>query len=124
MNDRTSKAVAFLGLSGSVSFVRIVPTIESTANAAAMAWVPEVTVGLLWAMTGIVGAMGELTGPDIDGRDSDQLPSYAWGWASLLVAIFIVALGFGYLTGDFLRFGGELVTPFGAVVTYFALRSR
>lgn len=75
MNERTSKAVAFLGLSGSVSFLRIVPTVESAAHLSAIAWVPEVTLGLLWAATGVVGALGELSGSGIDGRDSDQLPS-------------------------------------------------
>ncbi|MBO4247406.1 hypothetical protein IL252_06165 [Halomicrobium sp. IBSBa] len=123
MNDRTSKAVAFLGLCGSMSFLRIAPAIESAANAPAIAWVPEVTVGLLWAVAGIVGALGELTGSG--GRDSDQLPSYVWGWASLLVAMFVVALAFGYLTGDFVRFGPELGGPIVGLVlrTYFALRS-
>ncbi|WP_018256505.1 hypothetical protein [Halomicrobium katesii] len=124
MNERTSKAVAFLGLSGSVSFLRIVPTVESAAHLSAIAWVPEVTLGLLWAATGVVGALGELSGSGIDGRDSDQLPSYVWGWASLFVAIFIVGLGFGYLTDDYLRFGAELVAPIGALITYFAHRYR
>lgn len=126
MNKRTQKAVAFLGLSGSMSLLQIVPAIESAPTAPAMAWVPEMTVGLLWAATGIVGALGELTGSGIDGRENDQLPSYIWGWGSLLVAMFVVALAFGYLTDDYLRFGAELGAPIAGLVvmTYFVIRRR
>ncbi|ACV46550.1 MULTISPECIES: hypothetical protein [Halomicrobium] len=124
MNERTGKAVAFLGLSGSISFLRIVPTVESAAHLSAIAWVPEVTLGLLWAATGVVGALGELTSSDAEYRDSGQLPSYVWGWASLLVAMFVVGLGFGYLTEDYLRFGAELVAPIGALITYLVIRHR
>ncbi|AHZ23191.1 hypothetical protein E6P09_01110 [Haloferax mediterranei ATCC 33500] len=126
MEKRTQKAVAFLVISGSMSFMRVVPAVESAANAPAIAWVPELTVGLLWGVSGIVAALGELTSSGIDHCDSNQSPSYVWGFVSLLVAILIVGLAFGYLTGDFSRFGAELLGPIGGLVvlTYFATRPR
>ncbi|WP_244256865.1 hypothetical protein [Halomicrobium sp. IBSBa] len=47
MNDRTSKAVAFLAVGGSMSFMQVLPVIESVADAPAIAWIPELTIGLL-----------------------------------------------------------------------------
>ena len=124
MNEHTQKTVAFLILGGSVSFFRIVPAVESAPNVPEIAWVPEMTLGLLWAATGVVGAFGELTRSGVEHRDGTKLPRYAWGWVSLLVAIFTVALAFSYLTDDFLRFGVELVAPIGVAMTYFTHQYR
>lgn len=126
MNERTLKAAAFLLFSGSISVLRAVPAIDDAANAPAIAWVPEVTVGLLWGVLGIVGALGELSGSDVDHRDGVHVRSYAWGFASLLVAILIVGLAFSYLTGDFVRFVSETAGSIAGLVAlaYFTTRVR
>ena len=126
MNEHTQKAVAFLAVGGSMSFMQVLPVIESVTDAPAIAWMPELTIGLLWGVSGVVAALGALTGSGIDRRDDNQLPRYAWGFAGLLVATLILGLGFGYLTGDFVRFAVDLVGPIIGlvVIAYFALRRR
>ncbi|NLV08690.1 hypothetical protein GOC74_01895 [Halomicrobium mukohataei] len=126
MNDRTSKAVAFLAVGGTMSFIKVLPVFGSVADAPAVAWLPELTIGLVWGVSGVVAALTALTGAGIDRRDDGSLPWYAWGFAGLLVATLVLGLGFGYLTGDFARFAVDLVAPIVglAVIAYFALRRR
>ncbi|WP_018256504.1 hypothetical protein [Halomicrobium katesii] len=126
MNEHTQKAVAFLAVGGSMLFMQVLPVIESIADSPAITWVPELTIGLLWGMSGVVAALGALTGSDIDRRDDNKLPRYAWGFAGLLVVTLILGLAFVYMTGNLARFAVDLVAPVVGlvVIAYFALRSR
>ncbi|WP_255317979.1 hypothetical protein [Halomicrobium sp. LC1Hm] len=126
MNDRTSKAVAFLAVGGTMSFMQVLPVLGSVADAPAVAWLPELTIGLVWGVCGVVAALTALTGAGIDRRDDGSLPWYTWGFAGLLVATLVLGLAFGYLTRDWARFRAELVGPIVGlvVIAYFVLRRR